>query len=67
MPPSLEELKRRLQKRGEKHIEERLKIASHEMALSKNYDYIVVNDELEEAANVFKAIIIAEEHKVRSP
>lgn len=69
MPPSLEELGRRLQQRGtdsQKSLEERFSKATQEMALSKQYDYIVVNDDLDKAADVLKAIIIAEEHKVRS-
>ncbi len=69
MPPSLEELERRLLNRGtdsQKSRQERMAQASLEIALSKNYDYIVVNDDLEEATRVVKAIIVAEEHKLRS-
>jgi guanylate kinase len=69
MPPSLEELERRLLKRGaesKKKQEERLSKATDEIALSKHYDYIVINDDLNVAKDVLKAIIIAEEHKVRN-
>lgn len=66
MPPSVAELERRLRKRGTETddvISKRVSKAADEIPYAKNYDYIVVNGELEKAVEDFKAIIIAEEHK----
>ena len=61
LPPSLEELKRRLIERGvntEEEITNRLCIADSEMKLQHKYDYRVVNDILENAVDEVKNIII---------
>jgi len=68
LPPSLEELERRLRNRGtdpEEVIEKRLKIAREEIKRAKFYDYIVVNDVLEVAYNKLKSIISAEKCKTK--
>jgi len=68
MPPAEEELLRRLKKRGsetEEEIAARLATAKREMALAKNYDYIVVNDDCDRAVNELKEIIMAEREKRR--
>ncbi len=60
MPPSLEVLKHRLRGRGtdsEEVIEKRLQEALSEIERAPEYDYIVVNDELENAVNDFIKII----------
>lgn len=60
MPPSLEVLKKRLTGRGTDSvevIEKRLNEALREIASAKDYDYIVVNDDLETAANDFVSIM----------
>lgn len=52
MPPSIEELRSRLKKRAtdrDEIIEHRLTIAKKEMAGSGNYDYVIVNDNVDEA------------------
>ncbi len=49
-PPSMEELRRRLEGRGSESAEERelrIKNAEAEMACADKYDYVVVNDDLE--------------------
>lgn len=54
MPPSSQELESRLRGRqteSEADIVKRLNIAKDEIQQSKNYDYIVVNDELEKAVD----------------
>ena len=54
MPPSAEELERRLRGRqteSEADIQRRLEIAKSEIEESSNYDYIVVNNVLEDAVN----------------
>ncbi len=53
LPPSLEELERRLRGRGtetEEKIRSRLSQAEREIAKSGSYDYRVVNDDVERAA-----------------
>lgn len=66
LPPSLKELRRRLEKRGTESaeiIEKRLGEAAGEIANAYKYDYAVVNGELSEAVNDIKSIIRAEELK----
>jgi len=61
-PPSEEQLRRRLTTRGRedaKGIEQRVRRAREEMAAATNYDYVVVNDSLEEAVNEVRQIIEA--------
>lgn len=68
-PPSVLELKRRLQGRGTEsleRIEERLELAEEELKAVKYYDYLIINDDLEVAYQVFRSIFIAEEHRVLS-
>ena len=66
MPPSLEEVERRLRKRGtetEEAIQSRLSIAKDEILKATEYDYIVVNDALDEAISDIMSIIKAESLK----
>lgn len=68
-PPSLIELRERLFKRkteGDQHIEERLNWATREMQMAEQYDYQIVNDSLNHAYDVFRSIVIAEEHKTKN-
>ncbi len=57
MPPSMAVLKERLQWRGEDpvKIERRLAEAAAEMAQGKNYQHIVVNDDLDRATDELAA------------
>ncbi len=60
MAPSLEELKRRLQKRGTDHpdiIRTRLKNAREEIARKELFDYVVINDDLRACIEKIKSII----------
>ena len=62
-PPSLEILEKRLRKRAtetEEDILKRLATAKGELKEAHNYDYVVVNDKLEDAVEDVKAIIKAE-------
>ena len=59
LPPSFEELKRRLQKRGEKELHKRLDWAKKELPCAKSFDYVVVNDVLDRAVEEIKSIMIA--------
>ena len=63
IPPSMEELRRRLINRGTdsmEAIEGRLARAKEEYAEAEGYDYLIVNDRIEEAAAAFSAIVTAE-------
>ena len=64
IPPSLEELRNRLVKRGTdspEAIEGRLCRAKEEYGEADFYDYIVVNDKVEIAAEELQAILTAEQ------
>ena len=66
VPPGKEALYQRLRKRGtesEDVIEQRIEKANREFKLAKYYDYIVVNDEVSNAADRIMAIIRAEHAK----
>lgn len=66
-PPSLEVLEKRLRMRGsedEESIKKRLKIAQTELKQIPEYDYIIINDELDKCVEDFKKIIDAELCKV---
>ena len=63
LPPSLEDLEERLRARGtdrEDKIQVRLENAQREIALMREYDYAVVNDDLETATRQVLAIVEAE-------
>ena len=63
IPPSLDELRKRLEKRGtesEETIRDRLSRAREEYAEADFYDYIVVNDDPDAAAAELNAILLAE-------
>lgn len=67
MPPSMEELKRRLENRktdSPDKILSRFKTAYKEINEVTKYNYVVVNDDLEDAIEKTKAILIAERCRV---
>lgn len=67
MPPSVEELAKRLRGRGtesEEVVRKRLETSKAEVQTAGAYDYIVLNDEVERAAHDVDCIITAE--KLRS-
>ena len=60
MPPSFVELERRLKERrleDDETIRMRLAIAKTEITRYRDYDYIVVNDKLEESVSLFDAVV----------
>jgi guanylate kinase len=62
-PPSLAELERRLRGRGtdsEEKIQRRLERARVELLAVREFDYLIVNDRLEDAVVAFQAVIRAE-------
>ncbi|CAM4275329.1 MAG: guanylate kinase [Paenibacillus macerans] len=68
LPPSLDELKGRIQGRGTENqatIDHRMSVAAHEIGLMENYDYAVVNDEIDHACQRIQSIIIAEHCRIR--
>ncbi len=65
-PPSREELENRLRGRGtetEEQILSRLKTAEGELSRMNEYDYIVVNDQIEQASEDLLTILRAEKLK----
>lgn len=63
LPPSMEELRQRIEKRGsntKEDTERRLKRAREEMKDYYRYDYVIVNDVLESSLKKLEAIITAE-------
>ncbi|MFN3178555.1 MAG: guanylate kinase [Thermus sp.] len=68
LPPSLSELKRRLVYRGKdapEKIEKRLEQAEWEIRNAHLFDYVIVNDVLEEAVADFLAILTAERRRTQ--
>ncbi|HOQ36179.1 MAG TPA: guanylate kinase [Acetivibrio sp.] len=67
LPPSFEELKRRIEKRATEEPEivaKRLERAREEMAYIENYDYVIVNDKIEDAVENLRSILKAEKLKL---
>ena len=67
LPPSLEELKRRIENRGTEtpeSLQRRLDNAVAEIKIGLEYNYVVVNDSVDAAAAQIKAIIAAERCRV---
>jgi guanylate kinase len=69
MPPSYEVLEQRLRRRSkdpEEAIQRRLQTARDEVAAFTEYDYVIVNDELEACVERLRAIVVAERTRLRS-
>ena len=67
LPPDLDTLRRRIINRGtetEEVIDKRFNEAINEIKLIGEYDYCIVNDELDEAVYDLQAIIMAERRRV---
>ena len=67
LPPSIEEMTKRLKKRGtetEENIEVRLKTGKEEMKDYKKHDYVITNFEVEETVESILAIVRAEKSRV---
>jgi len=68
LPPSLEVLENRLRNRGtesEDGFRNRTEKALHEIRQSRNYDYIVFNDEIRDGVKRVASIILAERCRSR--
>ncbi|MBM9605227.1 guanylate kinase [Desulfopila inferna] len=67
-PPSLEELERRLRGRGlddDETIITRLKNARREMQAINEFEYVIINEKIDEAARMFEAVILAQRSRDR--
>lgn len=67
LPPSLEELRARLENRKQNHprdIERRVAVAKVEISAAGDFDYFIINDSLEDAVDTAKCIINAERQRV---
>ncbi len=65
-PPTLSELKRRLQDRStdsQEAIDKRLEMAKKEIQRVSEYEYLLVNDDLDEAANKLRVIATTARYK----
>ena len=65
-PPSLEEIKNRLIKRSTESLDKinlRMERIAYELEKAKDYDYSVINDDLEEAVEKIRQIIKEEKEK----
>lgn len=63
IPPTIDELRRRLHKRGtetDEVIEKRIARAVEELPLAQKYDYVILNDDLQVAVDDFGAMLRAE-------
>ena len=59
-PPSMDELKNRVLNRGtetEESLQKRIKNAKHELTFKNQYDFVIINDRLDEAVEEFVGII----------
>lgn len=67
LPPSLEELERRIRGRGtetEESIQRRLGAARSEIQVGRKYQYVVVNDQVGNAVRRIQSILAAEHSRV---
>jgi guanylate kinase len=69
LPPSFDVLEQRLRGRSadtEEAMQRRLQTARDEVTAFSEYDYVVVNDELEACVDRMRAIVLAERARLRS-
>ena len=67
LPPSLEELEQRLRKRAtdaDEVIERRLRMARMELAHYHEYEYVIVNDDIDRAYDALRAVYLAQLQRV---
>lgn len=66
LPPSSEDLKKRLTKRGTESkdaLERRLKNSQWEMSMMNEFNYVLVNCDIEESTNQLLSILVSEQLK----
>ena len=62
LPPSYEEMERRLRSRAlddEEQVTRRLRVAGEEMLCYESYDYVILNDDLKRASEALAAVFLA--------
>lgn len=67
MPPSFADLERRLEQRGlddPDEVARRLAVSVWEIKRYNQYQYVIINDDLERAAEVLAAIILEKRHRL---
>lgn len=67
MPPSFEDLQRRLESRNldeAQQIAQRLTVSLWEIGRYDRYDYVIINDDLDRASDVLAAIILEKRHRL---
>lgn len=68
LPPSLQELRHRIEGRGTEApevVQQRLRSATDELSRVDNYDYVIVNDDVAAATDKLWAILTAERARVK--
>jgi guanylate kinase len=68
LPPSYEVLERRLRGRSKDSAEamrKRLEVAREEVSAFEEYDYVVINDQLESCVERIRSIVLAERSKLQ--
>ena len=66
LPPDMEELKRRLVNRGTETMEEidrRIQRAMEEMEFVPEYDYVIINEDVEKSVDMLHNIVRSEKNK----
>lgn len=69
MPPSIEELRKRLTDRGtenEEEINKRLQQAKRETKVMDRYDYLIINDNVDDCVELLHNIIVSEHERVEN-
>ena len=69
LPPLFPELRKRLEKRGQDSlpiIRKRLEVAREEIKHYQEFDYIVINDELDKAVEELKSVILSQRYRRES-
>lgn len=69
-PPEFMEIKKRLFRRGDEtreSIEKRLKVAKHEIKCYTEFDFVIINDRLEEAVDNLLALISSSKRPMEIP
>ena len=68
LPPSMDELKRRLLARNQDSAEvisHRMSQAQHEMSHYHEFDYLIINDDFECSLGEFRSVVVANRQKTR--
>ena len=69
LPPSIEELEKRLSNRGQDSAEiiaRRMRDAQSEMSHYGEFDYLIVNDNFDNALQELRAVVVARRHRLQA-